>query len=229
MEKSNIIEKLFHYIDTFTYLILPLLFLFFNVKRKIGYIIAAYGLIFFALLFSFYALPITSKTIKLYNTTYTFLEYTTFALLFYINLKSKKSKVAIILLSISFYIFQILHFLFIRNIRMDSIPIGIESIIILAFVVLFFLEILLNPESGYIYYHYCFWISVGLLIFLSGNFFMNILAETLPRAELDKYWFINYITDAIKTVFFGISLYYYSLNVKISKKEKSSVPYLDMI
>lgn len=229
MEKSNIIEKLFHYIDTFTYLILPLLFLFLNAKRKIGYILAVYGIIFFALLFSFYALPVTSKTIKLYNTTYTFCEYTFFALLFYLNLKSKKSKIAIVILSISFYIFQILHFLFIKNIRMDSIPIGIESIIILAFVVLFFLEILSNPESGYIYNHYCFWIAVGLLIFLSGNFFMNILAETLPRTELDKYWFINYITDAIKTVFFGISLYYYSQKVTLSKKERSAVPYLDMI
>lgn len=112
---------------------------------------------------------------------------------------------------------------------MDSIPIGIESIIILIFVVLFFLEILSNPEGGYVYNHYCFWISVGLLIFLSGNFFMNILAETLPRAELDKYWFINYITDAIKTVFFCVSLYFYSLTIKTLSKERSSIPYLDMI
>lgn len=229
MEKSKVIEKLFHYIDTFTYLLLPFLFLFLNVKRKIGYILAGYGLIFFILLFSFYALPVSAKNIKLYNTTYTFFEYTVFALLFYLNLKSKRSQVAIIVISISFYFFQIIHFLFIENKRMDSIPIGIESIIILTFVVLFFLEILSNPESGYIYSHYCFWISVGLLIFLSGNFFMNILAETLPRSELDKYWFINYITDAIKTVFFGISLYYYSLTVQVSKKQKTSIPYLDMV
>lgn len=229
MEKSKIIEKLFHYIDTFTYLLLPFLFLLLNVKRKIGYILAIYGVIFFTLLFSFYALPVSAKNIKLYNTTYTFFEYSVFALLFYLNLKNKRSKIVIIAISVSFYIFQIIHYLFIENKRMDSIPIGIESIIILTFVVLFFLEILSSPESGYIYTHYCFWISVGLLIFLSGNFFMNILAETLPRSELDKYWFINYITDAIKTIFFSISLYYYSLTVEIKVKKNSSIPYLDMV
>lgn len=229
MEKSIIIEKLFHYIDTYTYLLLPLIFLVFNIRKRIGYYLALYGIVLFLLLFSFYSLPVTSKTLKLYNTSYTFFEYTFFAIILYENIRNKKSKNTIIILSLIFYCLQVVHFFFVENKRLDSIPIGVESIIILGFVVMFFLETLSNPESGYIYSHYCFWISLGLLIFLSGNFFMNILAETLPRSELGRYWFINYITDAIKTIFFGFALYQYSKITKTKDKDTSTVPYLDMI
>jgi hypothetical protein len=221
-------EKLFLHIDTFVYLTLPILFILFNTKKKVGYTIALYGVVFFLLLFTFDYIPVHLN--KLYNTLYTFFEYTFFAFLFYTNFTSVKKKKLVIYLSLVFYLVQTIHYFFIVSTRLDSIAIGVESILIFLFIVLFFLDSLLKPEAGYIYTHYFFWISTGLLIFLSGTFFINILAESLPRNELDKYWFINYLIDTIKTIFFAIALYVYSKKMKdLSTKNTPKVPYLDMV
>ena len=221
-------EKLFLHIDTFVYLSLPILFFILNVKKNDGYVIAAYGLTFFLLLFTFDFIPVHLN--KLYNTTYTFFEYTFFAFLFYINFSSPKKKRLVIFFSCIFYCIQIIHYFFIVSTRLDSIPIGVESILILLYIILFFLESLVKPEAGFIYNHHFFWISTGLLIFLSGTFFINILAESLPRKDLDKYWFINYLIDTIKTIFFATSLFIYSKKIKqTTTLNQTKVPYLDMV
>ncbi len=90
-------EKLFLHIDTFVYLSLPILFFILNVKKKDGYVLAAYGLTFFLLLFTFDFIPVHLN--KLYNTTYTFFEYTFFAFLFYINFSSPEKKRLVIFFS----------------------------------------------------------------------------------------------------------------------------------
>jgi hypothetical protein len=221
-------EKLFLHIDTFVYLSLPILFILLDAKKKDGYVLALYGLVFFLLLFTFDYIPVNLN--KLYNTCYTFLEYSFFAFLFYFNFTSPKKKKLVIIFSFVFYFVQVIHFFFIVSTRLDSIAIGVESILILLFIILFFLESLVKPEAGYIYTHHFFWISTGLLIFLSGTFFINILAESLPRTELDKYWFVNYLIDTVKTVFFAIALFLYSRKIKNSTTlNKPKVPYLDMV
>jgi hypothetical protein len=115
------------------------------------------------------------------------------------------------------------------NYRIDSIPIGVESILLFVYIFLFFLENMKNPKEEFIYSHYCFWISVGLLIYLGGTFFINILANSLSKEEFDKYWYLNYIADTVKTFLFAIALILSSKPSKQKFKQEKSIPYLDMI
>ena len=81
-----------------------------------------------------------------------------------------------------------------------------------------------------IYNNHCFWISVGLLLYLGGSFFINILANSFSNEEFTNYWYLNYIADTIKTVFFAIAFIFLSKksDSKINQ-DKLKIPHLDMI
>jgi hypothetical protein len=71
-----------------------------------------------------------------------------------------------------------------------------------------------------------FWIVCGIIFYLGGSFFFNILATHLTKAELDKYWFYSYSFDIIKNILFVISISFFA---KIDKKvAKKKLPYLDI-
>jgi len=114
---------------------------------------------------------------------------------------------------------------------MDSVPIGVESILIFIYIFIFFIENLNNPKHGFIYNHHCFWISVGILLYLGGSFFINILANVFSYQELEKYWFLSHLADTIKTILFSISFILLSKNHynKPLSQKSASLPNLDMI
>ena len=114
--------------------------------------------------------------------------------------------------------------------KVDSISIGVESILVFIYIFLFFLENLNNPKEKYIYSHHCFWISVGILVYLGGSFFINILANIFNKEEFDKYWYLNFIADTIKTFLFAVALLFIAKESKNKQKTKApNVPYLDLI
>ena len=161
---------------------------------------------------------------------YTFLEYLSFASIFYLILKNKAYKKTIFILTFFFTVFEIGHYLLIKNGRTDSIAIGVESILIFVYIFLFFLESLNNPKGEFIYYTHGFWIAIGLLIYLGGAFFINLLANSISKEEFDKYWYLNYIADTVKTLFFAIGLLVLaSKTKKKAMQNSSSFPNLDMI
>ena len=229
MEKSKIIEKLFEHINTYAYLILPVLFFLTKTKKRDGKILAIYGVVFCSLLFFYYYIP--KQFIKTaYQPLYTFLEYFFFAIIYYNNTENRKFKRIIVGLSALFFMFQILYVLFIEKGRVDSVVIGVESILIFIYIILFFFENLNNTKGINIYSNHCFWISIGLLFYLGGSFFLNILANTLSDEDFKKYWFLNFIADTIKTLLFAIGLLI--LAYKTKKKtihNPTSVPNLEMI
>jgi len=190
---------------------------------------AVYGVIFWFLLFIYYDLPKDFRKLA-YPTLYTSLEYLFFASFFYFNIKSRHFKAFIIILSGLFITFQLFYVFTFAKSRVDSIPIGIESILIFIFICLFFLETLKTPTRDYVYNNHCFWISCGLLIYLGGSFFINILANAFTNEEFEKYWYFNYLADTIKTLFFGVAFIFL---VKESKNKINSgdlkIPNLDMI
>ena len=228
MEKSKVIEKLFEHIVVYSYLILPLLYLLIRNKKRDGAILAVYGIVIYLLLFFYSEFPPEFR--KVYHSIFTFFEYSFFALIFYFNLETPRYRKIIPALSIFFVIFQIIHFVLTSaDSRIDSIPIGVESIIIFIYIFLFFLENLNNPGVGYIYNHHCFWISVGLLLYLGGSFFIYILGTTFSEEEFNKYWYLNYIADTIKTLLFAVSFIFLAKKPHNDSNHKAaSVPYLDM-
>jgi len=229
LEKSKVIEKLFEYIVTYSYLVLPLLFFITKTKRRDAKILAVYGIVFWLLLFVYHDIP---KSIRktAYQPVYTALEYLFFTALFYYNIENKRYRKLIIASSILFITFQVLYVFLFEKGRVDSIPIGVESILIFVYIFLFFLENLKTPGGVYIYNNHCFWISVGLLFYLGGSFFINILANTFSDEEFKKYWYLNFVADTIKTILFAVAFIFLVKNADNKKNQKAeNIPYLDLI
>ena len=76
-----------------------------------------------------------------------------------------------------------------------------------------------NPKVLFIYNQYQFWIIVGLMLYLSGSFFIYIFANQIPRTEVAKYWFIVDIFLIIKNIFFTIGILAF-----ISQQKKKTPP-----
>lgn len=216
---------------TYSYLLLPLGFLLFHAKNwKIRDVtlIAIYGLIaFLFLFFDIDSVPIDYK--KLYAFTYTSTEYFFFTFFLWLNISNKKAKWLIIVLSVSFYLFQGFYFLYAKIGRIDSIPVGVETIFLFIYIFIYFFENFKTPKAAYIYNHYCFWIAVGILIYLGGAFFFYILANHVDPKELDPYWDLTYIAEIVKNIFFFVALLVFQPNSKSNKiQQVSNMPFLDI-
>jgi hypothetical protein len=67
------------------------------------------------------------------------------------------------------------------------------------------------------------------MIYLGSSFFFYILAEHLPKKELDEYWPITFLFDIIKNILMAVAIFLYSRQPEGQKLSKSPEPYLDMI
>jgi len=82
----------------------------------------------------------------------------------------------------------------------------------------------------FIYNHYCFWLAVGILIYLGGSFFFYILIDHLTREQVNTFGNLTFLAEVLKNILFLAAIFIYA-RYPISKQDKnsSSVPYLDMI
>ncbi|MDQ6609800.1 MAG: hypothetical protein M3Y85_08270 [Bacteroidota bacterium] len=96
----------------------------------------------------------------------------------------------------------------------DSIQIGIETIIILSASFFYLYEQMNNTTTLFIYTKPAFWILLGIVLYLSGSFFVYIFANYLTPKELREYWIITNFFSILKNVFFCIAIY---INAKPSK------------
>lgn len=245
MDKIQIIEKLFFNILAYSYLLLPGAFiidiLYRRKSEKKGVsLFVIYGLVFFFLNAFIYYIKNLRELI--YYPGYTVLEYSFFSYLLWSNIPEKKfyrlklgslsfevSKKNLLFSCFSFLFFAFLAFFYLnQEIRsLDSIPIGLETILIFIFIIYFFYGYFNSARHQFIYNHYCFWISVGLLIYLGGTFFLNLLANSMDKTEIHKFWFLTYAIEILKNVLFTIALFMYMRQPKENSVPKS-IPYLDM-
>lgn len=228
MVKTISIEKLFLHILIYTYLLLPIILLFTKIKTKDRISLGIYGALCFLMLSSYFYGYLKSSF--LYFTIYTFLEYVFFASFVWLNLNSKKLKAIIGIFSFFFIAFQIFSYSeFSKNTSLDSIPVGIETILMFIYITFFFYERFQSDSSELIYEHRCFWLCMGMLIYLGGTFFFNILIGYLHEEQVDKYWFLTYIADILKNLLFAVSLI---IHIKGSTREslhhQKHLPYLDL-
>lgn len=230
MVKIQAIEKLFLYILTYSYLLLPLVFLFSRSKRRVDLFIGIYGILFFILLFLINPSNrlIPDPYLKIYQTFYTFSEYLFFTYILFQSIILKKIRITIAIFSILFVGFLIYDHLTRKIDSLDSIPVGIETILIFVYITFFFYQNFKSTSNEYIYNQSGFWISIGLLLYLGSTFFFNILVNEIDQTQVDKYWFLTYIADTIKNLFFCISIIIYARNRHKQKLPPKSVPYLDL-
>ncbi|MBN8676302.1 MAG: hypothetical protein J0L56_19400 [Chitinophagales bacterium] len=144
------------------------------------------------------------------------------------NLESKRLKKIIIYVSILFFLFQLFYFFSFKLRKLDTIPIGVETIIIFIFLVSFFYREI-TAIKKYPQISYTFWVAIGIIIYLGGTFFFNILANHLDPSEIIDYWYLSYLADIIKNIFFSIGLLIYARQPKEVEDKKPTVPFLDII
>ena len=64
-----------------------------------------------------------------------------------------------------------------------------------------------NTTELFIYSKPSFWAVLGILLYLSGSFFIYIFANEISLKELEKYWIITNIASILKNIFFAIAIY----------------------
>jgi len=156
------------------------------------------------------------------------LEYSFFSALIYQQLKLRPLKLVIVILSLVFLIFQIIYYFTPHKEKIDSLSIGLETILIFIFLFFFLYEEFKDVKGVPIYENYFFWISMGLFIYLGGSFFIYLGANTLEDPELVKYWFFTYIVEIIKNLLFISAIVVFSKNSKKTNTNQS-LPNLDFM
>ena len=162
-----------------------------------------------------------------YYLFYTFTEYSFFAFIFWQNIEGHRFKIFMTLASTFFISFQIVYFFTSKPKILDSIPIGIETILVFIYTVYYLFEQFKNPNVQFINRTFSFWLVIGIVIYLSGSFFLYILANEVPFKELMSYWFLTYAFDIIKNIFFAIGIYICAKQFS-NKKLNKSIPFLDI-
>jgi len=227
--KTQIIEKLFLPILTYSFLLPVVVSLVcFNKAnpKHILLIIGVYGITFFFLNAYFEELVAILHR-SLYYFIYTLTEYATFASLLFINIKSKRAKLFGVGISILFTIFLYLIDFVVRFRSFDSIAIATETLILLVFAIYFFYEQFKDASSLYIYNHYCFWLTIGILIYLCGSLFIFLYADQITPQQKSQFWFFTYVVEIIKNLLFAVAIILYSRRSNF-KPKKIIVPYLDL-
>ena len=215
---------------TYSYLILPLYFILSKtkLKNKFMVLLALYGVLFFALLFLYQHFEADIPN-NYFQGVYTILEYSFFSYLFWINTHSKPFKKLIIIVSLLFFLYQFFYITSVKFERLDSISIGIETILIFIYIFYFFYEFSKNTKEFFIYNHYGFWLAVGIMIYLGGSFFFYILINYLNDNEVDKFANLTYVADIIKNLLFAFSIYIYKKHpLNKTRNHSKNIPNLDM-
>jgi hypothetical protein len=129
-------------------------------------------------------------------------------------------------LSIAFVIFQISDFLTAKRGVLDSLAIGVETILIFIYSFLFLYQEFRRLDNRSILINPVFWSVSGIVFYLAGSFFFNILANNFTREEVREYWKYSYLFDDVKNILFVYSIYLFAKQAK-KIQIKRSEPYLD--
>jgi hypothetical protein len=230
LDKIQTIEKLFYNIVTYSYLIFPLFYFFSKEKKGLPLLLCIYGIAVcsYLNLFDYLQDLRAYKTMVVLQNLFTGFEYLIFTSIFFFT-GGRKKKNIILILSLVFISFLISLAIFNPTnlksspIILDTIPVSIETILIFIYIFFFLYEYSKADLTESIFNNHLFWISVGLLLYLGGTFFFNILANQMSRAEFDNYWHYTYMAEIAKNILFLIALF------KISKfKKKELIPQVRM-
>lgn len=230
MEKSKVIEKLFSYFLESSYLLLPVVFLLGKSRKNSqALIIGIYGIIVFFFLHFYYDLPKSFR--KTQQAFFTATEFSVFTYIIWYNSQSAKLKNTILRIAAFFYLFLIFYFLISKPQKVDSIPVGIEAILIFIFSTMLFSHFLKYNLKSNIYEYSSFWLVVAIIIYLAAGFFFNILANEVTQDQIKEYWHYTFIPEILKNLVFAlvISGLLFKPSEISTQIKKPDIPNLDMI
>ena len=231
--KLNITEvlKLLYYITLFIPLLPILFFLLFKIKSKerTVWVIFIYILYYFVHeLVSFYLQTRDTNFIFNLFALYTIAEFTFISYYYYLVFEGKKAiKRIIIFVVLAFLTFAISNLVFSKNMESwDSFAIGIESLIIILFSAYFLFTKIKTGQSLKIYTTFHFWVAVTFILYFSGTFFFNIMAESMRKNPdyQTLYRFINIGFLILKNVLLAVAM---TMQVSKTVPQNDLVPDLD--
>ncbi len=136
----------------------------------------------------------------------------------------------ILYLSGAFAIFLIIFYSSVKIERIDSVPIGIETILLITFIIYYFYLSFKILSNSNIYDDASFWLVTGILIYLGLTFFFNILGDSLNQEHFTSYFYYSYFGDILKNILFTVAIVFIAKKKQNNAgKEAFNVPYLDMI
>jgi len=138
--------------------------------------------------------------------TFTLVEYFSFSLFLGFHTENKRFKQMLTIVFVLFTIFICTYFLIVPFDFIDSIPIGVETILVIGFSVYFLYE-MVNKSTILLYNTTEFWIITGFLIYLAGSFFIYLYANQVPENELYKFFFVTFIFNTIKNIFIAVGFW----------------------
>lgn len=144
----------------------------------------------------------------LFLSSFTIVEFLFFSYYLYALLKSKKFKLFLLFASIFFLVvasINLFNSIISSSTSIDAIPISVSSIILIIASILYLFESIQNPEVIFVYSKQSFWITIGIMIYFSGTFFLFLQYDSLSFEEKDNFWVISIICFVLKNIFFSIS------------------------
>ncbi len=149
---------------------------------------------------------IPDKHSNILFSSFTLMEFLAFSLFLGYHTENKQLKKLLTIVFAAFAIFICTYFLIIPFNFIDSVPIGVETILVITFSVYFLYE-LVNKSTTLLYNTTEFWVITGFLIYLAGSFFIYLYANQVPENELYKFFFVTYIFNTIKNIFIAIGFW----------------------
>jgi hypothetical protein len=135
------------------------------------------------------------------------MEFILFVSFLHFHIRRALARKALLIASICFTVFYFAFTAFAgEGLQFDSIQIGVETIIILVFAYYYLYERMNDTNTLFIYNTYPFWIVIGIVLYLSGSFFLYISINSLSNEEIVKYWVITNIFSIIKSILFTIAI-----------------------
>ncbi len=195
-----------------------------------------YSVTFFLINFFFEQITPSIIRPRLFNFIFTLLEYISFTTLLCYGHKTNKTFLKVIITcSILFVIFHTFYsFWRAKAGLIDSVSIGICTLLMFVYIFYYiFLE--LNRDDTKVpglalTAQPTFWMALGILIYLAGTFFFHLLIDYLPKEQIRGYWFITYIFDIIKNIFFTIAIFVHIRQAnKKPQAQKTNEPFLNFL
>jgi hypothetical protein len=136
-------------------------------------------------------------------------EFSLFCLFYYYSISPGMVKKAVFPILGSFFAFACIGFFFNNKMHsFDSIATGVESILIILLCIVYLAVQILRSTNLLVYSTSNFWVIITFLIYVSGSFFINIMAGSMVESETFhvQYDIINSVFYILKNILFSIAM-----------------------
>ena len=187
-------------------------------EKKVFFIytilIAILIIVGFSLLYIYKSRENYYLVVRVYNV----IEYSLIAYFFSLYIRNKFIKNILLYSTIAYLIFCVYSFINAKVPEMPFIPLTVEHILLLIFIIYYFFEVMQETEVDPIYQRAIFWISVAFIINSAGNFFLFLYSQNSFNDEIFKkqYTLIYTTVTVIKNLLLCLSI--------VIKEKKDTLP-----